>query len=320
LNPSLPARARWLLTAVALWAGGAAAAAGEAGPPAEADRTAKADTIEAARHELRQLQAGREALNVNQSGLPQLAAPEWHGGSSPSTPVPAVAPRLKIAPEARNPNWLVEAMRKPGKPGESSADGRMRELRKDDRAYGHAFGSATDPDRNGERENGSDESRASPERNPGGARPGDSNTAVNPLAAFLDDWMSPQDYALLQPGLATGRSSQVGLPNLALDFGPLTAERPGMAGLKGSVAPVSGLTAAGGPGGPRENPFLQALEPSLTKFPSYTPPSRAIVALPGPAPIPGPVANPVVPSAPTRVPEFARPAADEKLFKPLKRF
>jgi len=298
-----------------LWAGTWAAAAEESGAPANGANTEKPDAIEAARRELRQLQVGSEALNSNQTRLPRVAAPEWHGGSTLAIPV--VTPRPQPALDARNPNWLVDAMRKPGDP---SAPDRGRDGRKADLESGTQSGSAPGRERIDEREETAGEFRETTDRGSTSVRPAAASAAMNPLASFLDNWMSPQDYALLQPGFASGRSSQVGLPNPAEGFGPTLIDRPGFSGLSGNASQVAGLSGTGGPGAPRENPFLPALEPSSANLPSSLPPTRPVVSLPGPAPLPPQAAAPISPPPPPRVPEFARPASDEKHFKPLKRF
>ena len=301
--------------AVALWAGTRAATAGEAASPATGASTAKTETIEAARQELRQMQVGREALNSNPTGLPRVTAPEWHGGSTPA--VLAVTPRAKPAPDARNPNWLVDAMRKPG---ETSTQGRSRDGRREEFESGPQFRSANDWEPVDERGETAKESRESGDRDPIPVRPAAANAAINPLASFLDDWMSPQDYALLQPGLAASRSGQVGLPTPATSFGPALTERSAIPPLMGNATQTTGLPGAGGAGKPSENPFLQALEPSIAILPPSLPPPRAAISPPGPASLRSPAAPAISPLPPPRVPEFARPASDEKHFKPLKRF
>jgi len=315
LNPNRSARARWAISAISLWAGTWTAAAGEAASRAKDASTEKPDTIEAAREELRQLQVGRETSHSNQTALPRLSAPEWHGGSTPA--VPAVTPRPKSAPDAKNANWLVEAMRKPG---DASAQSRGRDGRNEGTEPGLLSRSASAWEQVDERGGTAREPNASSERDATRARPAAAGAAVNPLASFLDDWMSPQDYALLQPELAASRTSQVGLPTPPHGFGPALTDRPGFPSLAGNAPPVTALSGAGGLGAPRENPFLQALEPSIAKFPSSVPLPRPVASLPGPAPLPTPAATPVSPLPSPRVPELVRPVADEKHFKPLKRF
>ena len=300
----------------ALWVGTWTAAAGEAVSPANGASTEKPDTIEAARQELRQLQVGREPSQSNPAALPRLTAPEWHGGSTPA--VPAVTPRPKPAPDAKNSNWLVEAMRKPGDP---SAQSRGREGRNYSVEPGSPSRSDSAWEQIDERGDKAKEPRESTERDSNKARPGAVSAAVNPLASFLDDWMSPQDYALLRPELAASRSSQVGLPSPAHGFGTSLIDRPGFPNLMtGNAPPATGSSGAGGSGAPRENPFLQALGPSNATFLPSLPPPRSAASLPGPAPLPNPTAAPSSPLPPPRVPEFVRPVADEKHFKPLKRF
>jgi hypothetical protein len=68
---------------------------------------------------------------------------------------------------------------------------------------------------------------------------------------------------------------------------------------------------------PADNPFLQTLNGSGTALPAFVPP-------PAPASTPANTALAPVPleSAPpkSKIPDFAKPAMDEKYFKQLKRF
>ncbi|MBL9213643.1 MAG: hypothetical protein JNL92_24480 [Opitutaceae bacterium] len=316
MNPIRRASVLGAVAAVALAAGSPSAVAAETASPAETARTAKPDTIETARQELQQLKVGRDALNSNPSGLPRLTAPEWHGGTAPAV-APAVAPRPSLAPDARNPNWLVEAMRKPG---DSSVDGRRRDGRRDDHEPRATGRPVTARERTDEPGDSSAESRDTSTQDSNRGRPAPALAVVNPLAAFLDDWMSPQDYALLQPGISASRNSPLGLPSPALNAGSPLAERTGLPGLPGAQAQGPGFPAAGGPGTLRENPFLQALEPSLGKVSPPMPMPRAALTSTSPTPAPASAVVPVSPAPPPRIPDFVRPPSDEKHFKPLKRF
>ncbi len=138
---------------------------------------------------------------------------------------------------------------------------------------------------------------------------------ANPLAGFLNDWMTPQDYALLKPGLAESfetRSDSNKSPDL-----PKTAEiRGGIDGLLlgGNASPAMRAPAA------RENPYLESLKVDLPATPAVT---TARPSMPIAAPTParaGIVAPPPPASVANKIPDFAKPPTDEKYFKPLKRF
>jgi hypothetical protein len=133
----------------------------------------------------------------------------------------------------------------------------------------------------------------------------------NPLNAFLADWMTPKDYALLKPGLQSSGTSTVALP-----AGPkVSIAQPGSA-LFGNQASLLSSEASPAPvTKPTENPYLQALnEPAPVVTVPPTPPANPV-----PAPAVAP-ALPVPPQPQSKIPEFAKPATDNKLFKPLKRF
>jgi hypothetical protein len=72
---------------------------------------------------------------------------------------------------------------------------------------------------------------------------------------------------------------------------------------------------------PAENPYLQAMNepPPVVNVPQVPPPTVSPLAS---SPTPTMVAPaPATPPPPqSKIPEFAKPATDSKLFKPLKRF
>jgi hypothetical protein len=134
----------------------------------------------------------------------------------------------------------------------------------------------------------------------------------NPLNAFLADWMTAKDYALLKPGLQSSGTTTVALP-----VGPkVSIAQPGSA-LFGTQASLLAAEPSPVPvAKPTENPYLQALnEPAPVVTVPLTPP--AVPAAPSPAIAP---ALPIPPQPQSKIPEFAKPATDSKLFKPLKRF
>lgn len=143
----------------------------------------------------------------------------------------------------------------------------------------------------------------------------------NPLNQFLASWMTPQDYALLKPGLETSSNTGPLAPTEAMLSVPSPAEI--------SVATRSDLEASVrgadrsllAPARPTENPYLQAFNEPVP-FAGFTPPLPPIAAPSAPSPAPTIFVPPATPLPPpqSKVPDFAKPAVDDKYFKPLKRF
>jgi hypothetical protein len=217
-------------------------------------------------------------------------------------------------------NWLVDAMERKGegRRGDSgitggpvvAVAGRESEKDADDRT--------TDPASNGRKDRREDPRRE--ESRAGGRR----EEEVNPFSRYLQDWVSPQDFALLQSTLVAGRSAA----------GEKSGELSGAAAVAGIDAPSARSTDAGlaaflgngssmkgGPvasAKPTDNPFLQFLSPeaSPARMPAQVPAANSTPSLGTPvsAPPPG-----VVPPR-TTVPDFVRPTNDDKLYRTLKRF
>lgn len=148
------------------------------------------------------------------------------------------------------------------------------------------------------------------------------STITNPLTSYLDGWMTPQDFALLKPGL-DGRPAAVALPQPDASVAPggFMAEPLSSAQASRGAGPAPLAPGGDRPGAGRENPFLAALNAPVANVAVAAQTPRPAPPEPGPAT----VATPSVPSPPSpppasRTPEFARPAADDKYFKPLKRF
>jgi hypothetical protein len=259
------------------------------------------DAIAAAKKEFEGIKSARDAALTPKAGLPRASVPEL---SMPSASPNIGATQKKIGPEAKSPNWLIEAMEKPE---------RERDLR------GKSSGSRDrqrSSDSREERSARTDEAaRASVRADDDGEA--NARAVFNPLTQYLGDWMTPQDYALLRPGLAV--DAGIDLKSVT-GFGPLdtVGSVPGAIGLKGGELDLRTSTTT--LSAPRENPFLQALSPDVgvTSIPGSTkpvalPPSRS----PQPATIAPP---PPLPSAQSKIPDFARPPTDERYFKQLKRF
>ncbi len=268
-----------------------------------------ADAIAIARREFDAVKSSRNSGVQPKGELPRLTVPELR-----STPAPAApwTPQKATVPEKRSANWLVDAM-------EKSADARKDRER-------------TGADR--ERDQGRSRELLGPEKEKDDAdaveprRASDStaererkteNAVANPLAGYLGVWMTPQDYALLKPGIdqAFGNAAGTSGPGAApLPDAAAVFSLPGSDGIGGSNIGAARST----PAAPRENPYLAMLNP-----PAPTSASAAAIAsapppmsvAPGRAMPPPPAPIPAVKSP---IPDFAKPAADEKYFKQLKRF
>lgn len=300
-------RTAWLALAAALAGGVANVGAADEKAPASPSSEPPADAIAIARREFEAVKSARNPALPAKGDFPRLTVPELRSAPPPAPWTPPKTP----APEKKSANWLVDAM-------EKSADARK------------------DRERNGgspERDQGRTRELPGPEKDRDDAdgseprRASDSNTererkaenaVANPLAGYLGAWMTPQDYALLKPGIdqafgnAAGNSGNV----LASPADPTTAfALPGNAGIGGA----NQAGPRGAPTTPRENPYLAMLNPPV---PAATPAPVTANALPPPvAPsraLPAPPAP--VPAVKSSIPDFAKPATDEKYFKQLKRF
>lgn len=283
------------------------------GEAAAVERSRQPDTIDSARDEIRRLKAERDAPLPASGGLPRVAAPEWHGGPAPLKPVPP--PKKTPGTEARRNNWLVDALQRPA-PAAGTGVWREREeiaAEQDSMFLPDVRSDQTSAARTG-KPTAEQGSRERPERESAGAI---SPAVANPLTRFLDDWMTPQDYALLG-GPRAGNPSALLLPggSLAAPSADATAVAP-MPLTPRIAEALPGMPSLPARAAPRENPFLAALNAPLPMLaPVPTPPPAIVSSLPN-AVAPA-VAPP--PAPPQRVPDFARPSTDEKYFKPLRRF
>lgn len=275
------------------------------------------NAIAGAKKDFESIKSSRDAALQPKGEMPRVSMPDWQGASPPS-PGAGVQPKTTVR-ETKSANWLVDAMEKQS--GSSSVRGqrdpeREREQVRDrDRdsgwlVRGHAL----------ETRNASDERRLPESRDE--KDPKDTIGAVNPLARYLGDWMTPQDYALLKPGLADSLLSG------AFAKGPAALPAVGSVGSLVSL-PANDLTSASlaqvkpvfAPPVARENPYLQSLERQESSGQIFTPQPKLPAVAPAPA-TPSPLFVPPPPVTPpqSKIPEFAKPATDEKYFKPLKRF
>lgn len=295
----------------------------ESAPPA-AEKSAPPgeDPIAAARRDFNSLKGARNALEQSSKlNLPSVSAPDFTLGSSPMPRAPALSEEemKKLKAAKKSTNWLVDAMMKPEEkasrdPRErataSTQAGRDREL-----ASNSAMGATKDPEASLEK--GTQELAAKDEKT---LPPPEKRTGpeFNPLASYMSGWMTPQDYSLLKPGIDNGAAA--------------TASNRGDPSLPGAGADLSVLGDAGSAldlgkdtrgvqrfelPKPADNPFLQS-------FNAGSGASAPVFSAP-PAPVPAPVnalLSPAPDLAPARskIPDFVKPAVDEKYFKQLKRF
>ena len=258
------------------------------------------DSIATAKREFDAVKSLREFGPQSKGGLPRIAVPEMQTGASPSLP------ELKLKTkegEKRQSNWLVDAMTKQTPP-RSGRENETRSLEQNQ--------ARPDAREDGAKAVGENERK-------------EQHVSNNPFARFLGDWMSPQDYALLKPGLEQSFSSDASGPN-----GPTVAavgesfalkHAPGLESIGGfepKSQPFGGTTTV------RENPYLQGLAGIGTG-----PPAVASAVKPVPAlTVPLSTSRGALPSEfqtgastpKSKIPDFVRPVADEKYFKQLKRF
>lgn len=322
----LPPVRRWIAALVAVIAGGAGMPAAQQGPIniRTSDTAPARDILADTKRELDAIRALRDPAQQGRPDSPRVGAPEWHGPSG-GAPAPVLRPARPVAIETKNANWLVDAMQPAAKDRERPLGERGQSHLKSPRSDRLEQAEETGRLRPGERPTESAARRDAERESEDRAR--DRSTGVdpaavnNPLNQYLEGWMSPQDFALLAPGI---------LPNGKTGVDALSGSRPGDAATTGTfVPPGVGLDASFGlrapPNGlidrtPRENPFLQSLATPVPGAASGVPAPKPIapppvITAPAAALNPAPVATP-----PPRTPDFARPANDEKYFKPLKRF
>lgn len=300
---------RWFLFALCA----AGLAAEERTAPARDTAAQTEDAITAAKRDFQLLKSAQDGAAQPKGTVPRIAVPELHHD-------PAAA-RLRPTPikpelDQKSANWLVEAMEQTRESRKDRNARNDRERRDGAELSGDA--SRREDPLGSERTGSARDERPDPQERAEDKDMTPAEVAVfNPLAQYLGDWMTPQDYALLGTRLQSGPAGG--------EF--LRAATPAGVGgidLGGSGAAETGLgvLASGTPGftrPPQENPYLQALSapaPSVGSVGS-TPASGQISA-----PNPVPIYTPPPPPAPARttVPDFVRPLPDEKYFKPLRRF
>jgi hypothetical protein len=282
-------------------------------PPAE-------DALAAARRELQAMKAANAAgTEANSARTPQVTLPDFH---PPTDPAPLMTKEQldeKKAEEKRKANWLVDAMTNPkneaakegrGIPGETGRDKDQNLLLGRDH---HDTDVWAEAQKRALSRKDEDTKTSEPENRP----PPD--TVFNPLSKFMTEWMTPGSLQILgsksdkPSGFAPGPSDGGGAAAVIPETGGLDA----LAGMMGnSVTPTKSANNSGS-----GNPFLAGLTatpewlPSVLSTPTLSlPPAQSMAPQFTPSPPPA--------SAPEKpvVPDFVKPAVDDKYFKPLKRF
>ena len=296
----------------------ALAADGHAAEPAAQAAAPSEDAIKAAKRDFELLKATRDPAMQGKDALPKISGPEF---TSPVESMPRL-PKKKgkdalLEKQKKSANWLLEAMEK--KPDDrtsrrTEADrfvleaerDRERERSGEDSELAALLKAAGKGDESARRNEAARDEKEKPRTEP----------AFNPLNRFMSEWMTPQDFALLKPGLDAPRAGEVNASGAATaqvansEFVlPATPEAAlGLIGGQKSFTPAT----------PQENPYLQTLNlpaPAATLTPPVLlPPPAPVASQPALAPPPAPIAPK------SKVPDFVKPAQDEKHFKQLKRF
>lgn len=256
----------------------------------------------------------------------RIAVPSAPAPTAPISPASQVRTGRKPGAEPPVRNWLVDSMEKKPVPPVAAEDRRSekggRDARRDADFPAAEIGPVT------EREPRAADLREPKreERERSGERRKDPD--VNPLARYLKDWVSPQDFVLLQSTLSTPAEPGAARPVeysssnssdiSAAVFGPRMSDGGLVTRFGG---PVQSTETGGARSGVNENPFLQFLtSDGLQARPAVQAPvapgagSAATNTTPyfsSPAATPAPRAT---------VPDFVRPIADDKLYRQLKRF
>ncbi len=285
---------------------------GRAAEGAAAPAPATESSLSAAKRDFDSIKASREEALHPKADLPRLTVPELQL-STPAPRAPASERDNETDPrkKAKSANWLVDAMEKgEKKSGVRDRNGKGSTGKNADPA--EAWGTeksanqtnfTTAPDN---RRQTSSESQERREVEP----------PPNPLAPFLAGWMTAQDYALLKPTVTSGSTANPASP-VALPGTAVSAQDP-MFSLRPDVrTPFRGDGPSGLAPAPAENPYLSAMNDPAPPSGALALPVTPVAAMPAPAPVRYELA-PTPP--PAKIPDFARPANDDRYFKPLKRF
>lgn len=293
-----------------------------AGAPASATpaRGAATDSLTVARNELDALKsdAALSGLIGSPGTLPHLHIPAF----DPSSPAPTAAVRLPQSPNHRTRNWLLDAMGAAPNAGGVDTTGIMGDEPGADQTDANGFERAA-----GRHSGGPEGARHRARRSSvsganaaAGSAARRSDTAFNPLAQYMAQWMTPADYAVLRTSVAP-RSDGPGSTGAAAAIPDGVA--PESRATDATSAMLDALAQTPGPASwsaPRQNPYLQALA-----MVPHVPAPAAAIPPPAVAPAPGFSGNGAPDSrqpaaAPPTIPAFAKQWPDGKDFDPLKRF
>lgn len=261
-------------------------------------------SIANAKRDFESIKAARDPLLQPKADIPRMGVPEMRAG--PPESGGWNQPRA-AGPDQKQANWLLEAMEKKTESrnerdrSKPERDHTERSVESKEKSTADTLGERSERDANDK----------------AGEKP--ATVAVNPFSRFLSSWMTPQDLALLQPGLTQNGSTQID-PRLNSPSGSTSTSLGALPTANAVFGLVSNTQPSPPSTAPRENPYLSALTApaagSLPPIPSAaTAPSAPLATT-----VPVSVAPP--PTSPTRsvIPDFARPMSDEKYFKQLKRF
>lgn len=301
-----------------------AAKSGTAETPSSTTAVTPKSGIDSAKREFEAMKASRDPAHRDQrTALPGISVPQLH--VEERGPAPAILPgkNAKQDPAAKkSSNWLVEAMDKEAARNGKNERGERERIfsrRSDEEEREGGAVSRSDPALERARGDSAAEERKYDDETTNRKRAAE---AANPLTRYLEGWITPKDYAVLRPSLEESLGGRELAQSAA---GPATpggiAGTVGIGGVGSAMmgdatkTPVSPV--------PRENPYLEAMQ-TRPEFGASAP--TFAVAPPNVAPPPAPPASiaapapPIVPSARSKIPEFAKPQQDERYFKQLKRF
>lgn len=283
---------------------GRAAEAREAAAPEKKEETSRGpeDSIAAAKRDFEAVKSMRALPTpAKNAGVPRLVMPEFPAGTTPTTP-PTRTKKPEV--DGQRSNWLVDAVTRRAPPQAGRREAPSNPRQEDDLT----------PESAG---------KAEPE-DPGGTRKDLTRTA-NPFAPYLEGWMTPQDYALLNPGTGQLLSDTVfghrGQPTPT--HGELLSPRTAT-GLEAFPDGHTRSRAVGPTVPARENPYLEVLSGTgpVGSGPGGAARPVASDRAASPAPQVAPSSEPPPPPnhARSKTPEFVRPSPVDKNFKQFKRF
>lgn len=305
---------RWFVVlSLAVGATAMGRAADEAPAPAAAASNGE-NSISAAKRDFDSIKAAREEALHPKSDLPRVTVPELQVGNP--TPRNSSAERETendLRKKAKSPNWLVDAMEK-------------REKKSDPRNRGGKSGMPRDADLaeawDAEKSAAKSDFTVPPEKRADASAEArerrETEPPPNPLAPFLAGWMTAQDYALLKPTTTTnaGGAAVVSIPGVNT-----TPANDSILAARTEVrTPFRGDSPSGISPSSAENPYLAALNEAAPALGALTVPGQPAATPNLPVAPPPPRYEPPPPPPTVKIPDFAKPANDERYFKPLKRF